>query len=254
MSFVRNLAAAAAAAALMGCAPRAVVVRSEGWAAEDAAHPGTASRRATADALRRAVETVSGVRLAARTQVRNGAAVSERVTAVATGCVLGYSLVSDRPAEGGRAVRIRARVSHAAKDCGGPPPGLGARVSVYYEGKGVDSREAGRAAAEALGGELALRGWEVVSGPAPLMVVVSATAIAASDPRVAPLMGSRVELDVRVETSAGRILGHSLARAAAADVDARSATRRAARTAAGKAADSAASSLTGGFWAAAFAD
>jgi|GEM_PF-2151242 len=250
MRFARVWAATAAAAALMGCAPRAVVVRTDGWAAEDPARPDTATRRATADALRRAVESVSGVRLAALTRVRDGAAVSENVSARTAGCVLGYQVLSERSAAGGRSVRVRARVARSAGDCGGAPEGAGARVALSYTGLDPAGRDAGRAAAAALGAELARRGWEVVEGTAPLTVAVEAACAPARDSRLEPLSGASVELDVRVLTRDGRVLGRSASHAAAADVDADAAARRAAGAAARDAAGPAAGALSAGFWAA----
>jgi hypothetical protein len=254
MSPLRLLAAtAAAAAALAGCAPRVVVVRTAGWAAEDAARPGTASRRATTDALRRAVEKASGVRIAARTRVRDGAGVSERVTAEAEGCVLGYSVLADRAEAGGRSVLLKARVARAASDCGAPPPGLGARVAVVFGGSGTLARAAGREAAAVVGAELARRGWSVVNGPAALTVTIDAEATDVAEERLAPLQGARVDLDVRVE-AAGALLKRLSTSAAAVEPDAASAASRASRRAAAAASGPAAEALTGGFWAAASDD
>src|SRR5579859_6249804 len=127
---ISRAALLAAATALSACAPRALVVTVDGWAAEEPGRAGQARRRAVADALRRAVERGSGVRLSARTRVRDGVAVSERVTADAAGCVLGYEVVSEGSRDGGRSARVRARVAAAGSACAAPPASAATPVSV----------------------------------------------------------------------------------------------------------------------------
>lgn len=249
----RAAAALAVACALSACAPRGRLVVSDGWAPEDPEHPGSAARRATADALRRAVEKTAGVSLIARTRVDDGASASERMLADASGCILRYEVLSLRPENGGRAARVRAEVSADAAPCAGRPPLPRAvlddlAVSVALSATGEHGDFAAHAAESALRAGLADRGWRVVDG-APLRLTGVAVVRRTEDARLGPLTSERAELSLRVERAAdGRVLRESTSSGAAVDVDPAAAARAAARAAAAAAVTALAPPIEAGSW------
>jgi len=254
MSSLRTARLVFAALSLGACAPRAALVSSDGWAAEDPARPGEASRRAIADALRRAVERAAGVSLTARTRVSRGVAVSENVVADTVGCVLDYKVVSEGSINGGRAARVRARIATGTGPCAGKPPlppaALeGAKVSVSISGSGEQAQAAAAAAQSALRSELSRRGWTVVDGPTPLRLSGTASVYGIRDPRLSPLSSFRAELSLRVEVDGHGVLRESWARGTAVDADPDDAVRRAARAAATRAAAEMSETLEAQLWA-----
>lgn len=251
--FLALAAALAAACASGGRSPRVVTVEADGWAASDGGRPGSAPRRAAADALRRAVEKAAGVSLAARTRVRDGAAVSERMIADAAGCVRRFEVLAESACDGGRCARVRAQVETGVGACAGrpvlPPAAVEeARVSVVLTGEGAHGAEAAESAGAELRARLAGRGWTVVDREPEFRLVGRAGMKETSDPRLGALSSSRAVLLVRVETAGGRVLGEATTEAAAVDADPSFAARLAAGSAAEAALPRAADALEEGLW------
>ncbi len=236
-------AAASAALLVLGaaCAAPGRTVRATGWAPEDASRPGTASRRAEVDALRRAVETVAGARLSGLTAVRRGVAVSDRVSAVVSGCVRSFRVLDDRPDRGGRRVSVRATVATEEAGCAAPSAELGASISVSVTGEGAD------AAASALRASLSRAGWAQARRPC-LFVRARSRVRAADDPRLLPLSGARARVDLTVADASGRDWGAASGADASADADPAQARERALRRAGRRAGEAAGALLQRAYW------
>lgn len=125
-------------------AENAESVEAEGWASIDPLDPPGTQRRALADALKKAVEKVSGVYVSAKTRVEAAVSVEQRILANVDGYVRSYELLGEREEGGWHKTRIRAAVLH--RKLGGdlrelglvrpePPPG-NPKVSVSFQALG----------------------------------------------------------------------------------------------------------------------
>lgn len=232
-----RLALLAVAAVLAGAcshAPTRRTVVVEGWAGAGEG----ASRRAVADALRRAVEQSGGVRVDARTRVDQGLAFDARVVTRASGCVLGHEVLGEEAAQGGRTVRVRVSVSDSEEDCGGrtslPPSAFeDSTVSVGFFGEGPFGEEAARSAESALRAALAASGIVVRAKDGDFRITGRAFVAPHRDPRTLPFVGARVEMAVKVVSARdGRVWRETRHEAAALDADGSSAASSAAAEAA----------------------
>jgi hypothetical protein len=234
------LACAALLAACATQAPRRAskAVTVDGWAAVNPARPDDTRRRAVADALRRAVETEAGVSLAARTRVRDGAAVSERVVTSAAGCVLSYSVLNVESRDDGLSARVRAVVGRDAQTCGGsagapPDPGFDGAAAVESTAEQDEGGVGAEAIAVALRGRLAAGGWRVVERAPAYRWIAASHFVDVRDARLGPLASARVWVKVKIlSTADGRILGEAAAEASAVGVDSAGARRAAGERAA----------------------
>lgn len=244
--------------AAAGCAHNGaagpVSIETAGWAPDDPVDPEGARRRATADALRRAVERSSGLQLAARTRVIDGAAVSSQVATRSTGCVLRHEMLEERAQGGGHMARLRVLVASSAESCRGRPPLpsaalLDASVAVMVDGGDALGRTAVVAAREALRGSLATQGYRLGTDRPGLLLSATTLAVPVRDPRLAPFIGARAELLLRVvSTPDGRVLHEGRSFAAALGDDAESAAQRAASEASVAALAQAATALEIWLW------
>lgn len=234
--------------------PRAVLMTVDGWAPADPASPRAALRRAEADALRRAVEKGAGVTLAARTRIRDGAAVGQRIVADAAGCVRRHEIVEQRESPRGVSVVVRAEVLRGAQACAGrppiPPAALEeAEISVSVEGRGPHGAEGASAAEAALRAALSGRGWRVVERSSRLRLDGRALLRETRDSRLGHLSSSMAVVSLRMTDEKGRRVLHEQSGAgAAADPDAAAAARRAAQEAAEDAAPALAEAMEAKLW------
>lgn len=228
------------------------MVDAEGWAPQAAGDETGARRRAIADALRRAVESATGVALTARTRMTDGAAVTSRVVADAAGCVRRWEVLEETASGGGRRAAVRAEVA-PADSCGRsplPPAALeDASVEVKVVGRGATDRAAALAATSLLRARLAERGWRVVASGGHWRVSGTAAVRPVSDWRVAPFVGAAAELVLRAERADdGIVVWERRESASALGTDTALAGSQAAEQAAGLAAADAAEALEGGVW------
>ncbi len=194
--------------------PALTKVEAEGWAPLTSAGPLDARRRALVEAQRAAVEKAVGVTLTARTRVAGAVAVDARVETRAAGTVRDFALLSERDEDGFHKVRLRAWVEVGApppSDARPAPPPGDPKVAVRLTGPG-----AGRAEAGVRRGLLA-RGYTVVDGPTPDLVVDGSVAVRELG-GVGPFSSWRARVSLALRRPAtGEVLGAESREASAAD-------------------------------------
>jgi hypothetical protein len=232
--------AAALLAGTVGCAglPRKgeaageQAVTAEGWAPADARDPEGTRRRALADALRRAVEQVSGVSLAALTRVEDSVTLRQKISAEVRGRVSRYDILGEESQDGLLKVRIRAAVRLTDAPAAGPPP-ADARVSLMITGNGLYDEDTGGSAAAGIRRELLAQGFEV-GGAAPQSLALRGESSAAPilDPRLGAFHSARARVSLRaVEPKTGAVVWETAQEASALDLDPRLASVKAAQSA-----------------------
>lgn len=230
----RLAAAALAAAALSACAHDALrpgpgesgeVVEAEGWASWDAADPLGSRRRSLADAQRKAVESVVGVFVSAKTRVDAAATVEQRILSEVSGYVRRYQVLSVRRDGGFLKTRVRAlvlyrKVGDDLRALGlTRPPALPGdpRVSVAVSASPDD----GGASARALRAALLTAGLRVIDGGGGDLLVRGKTTAAPLD--AGPyggygLVSARAQASLEaVKAAAGEVVAGETRQASAVD-------------------------------------
>ncbi len=221
----------AAALALAGCgrgtmrlAPgeKGEVVESEGWAPIDDADVLGTKRRSIADAEKKAVETVVGVYVSAKTRVDQTVSIDERILADLNGYIRRYQILGERREDGFLKTRIKAvvlyqKVGDELKQLGlskPPPPTGNPRVAVQAA--------LGDAAAQALRKAFVDAGFAVVSGDprdSDLLVRGGSTSRALDNAGLGGLHSSRARLSLEVvKTKSGEVMASRTQEASGLDV------------------------------------
>jgi hypothetical protein len=248
------LVALAAAAAACGHAPARRTVTVEGWTPVSTDPGPVVERRAVFDALRRAIEDAGGVRLDARTMVRQGATADSRMVARSAGCVLRHEVLSWGRGNDGVFARVKAEVSREPADCAGrgpvPPAALeDATLTVRAWGEGRAGARAATAAQTAIRGALTAEGLTVLDAEGDYRLTATVVVLPQSDARLLPFRGARVVLSVRlVSVKDGRVLSETRHEAAALDLDLDSAAGAAAASSAAPVAAQAIAALGEAAW------
>lgn len=203
------------------------VVVSEGWAPIDDADVLGTKRRSLADAEKKAIETVVGVFISAKTRVDQTVSIDERILADLNGYIRRYEIVDERREDGFLKTRIRAVVLY--KKIGDElsqlgltkpaPPAGNPRVTVLLE------PQRGPEAAQALRQAFVAAGYTVVvvdgSGgrDGDLLVRGAAESRALPADGLGGLHSSRARLTLEVvKTKSGEVLAAKTQEASALDV------------------------------------
>jgi hypothetical protein len=201
------------------------VVESEGWAPIDDADVLGTKRRSLADAEKKAVETVVGVFISAKTRVDQTVSIDERILADLNGYIRRYEILGERREDGFLKTRIRAvvlykKVGEDLKQLGltkpSPPTG-NPRVAVRLE------PERGAEAAQALRKAFVAAGFAVVDGGDPqdsdLLIRGGAESRALPGEGLGGLHSSRARLTIEVvKTKSGEVMASKTQEASALDV------------------------------------
>lgn len=200
------------------------VVESEGWAPIDDADVLGTKRRSLADAEKKAVETVVGVFISAKTRVDQTVSIDERILADLNGYIRRYEILDERREDGFLKTRIRAvvlykKVGDELKQLGlskPPPPTGNPRVAVRLD------PERGPDAAQALRKAFSDAGFTVVDSGDPkdsdLLVRGAARSRALSGEGLGGLHSSRAALSLEVvKTKTGEVMASSAQEASALD-------------------------------------
>ena len=199
------------------------VVESEGWAPIDDADVLGTKRRSLADAQKKAVETVVGVFISAKTRVDQTVSIDERVLADLNGNIRRYEILGERREDGFLKTRIRAvvlykRIGDELRQLGltkPPPPPGNPRVAVKLDAA------LGHGAAQAIGRAFAAAGFSVVDGdPRDSDILIRGEATSRSLPGegLGGLHSSRARLTVEaVKTKSGEVLASRAQEASALD-------------------------------------
>jgi hypothetical protein len=231
---VSRAALLAAALLLAACGRGAVrlapgeqgeVVESEGWAPIDDADVLGTKRRSLADAQKKAVETVVGVFISAKTRVDQTVSIDERILADLNGNIRRYEILGERREDGFLKTRIRAvvlykKVGEELKQLGltkPPPPPGNPRVAVRLE----PALE--REAAQALRRAFAAAGFAVVdgsgAGDSDILIRGEAASHRLDGEGLGGLHSSRARLTIEaVKTKSGEVLASRAQEASALDV------------------------------------
>lgn len=185
-------AAALAALLAAGCAagPR-VRVDAEGWAPLGPGGAREAREAALTDARRRAVEQGGGVRVLARSVVRDGAAAAQRVSTRASGALRSWRILAVEAAQGGIRVRIRADVEKDA--AAGAWPG-GASAFIEDGPRAAALARAWSEAGGALSGE---------RGAADVVLRAEVSSVRVDEPRARPFVSRRARAVLRLSRDDG---------------------------------------------------
>jgi hypothetical protein len=207
-------------------------VTAEGWAPADARDMDGTRRRALADALRRAVEQVSGVSLSALTRVEGSVALRQKISAEVRGRVSRYEVLGEESEGGLLKVRIRAAVRLGEAPAAGPPP-ADARVSLRVSGSGLYDEDMGGSAASGIRRELLTQGFEVTDSTGQALALRGETsAIPVRDLRLGAFHCARARVRLRaVEPGTGAVVWETEQEASALDLDPGLASAKAARAA-----------------------
>lgn len=222
------------------------VVEAEGWSPVDPADRLATSRRALAEAQKKAVEKVVGVYISAKTRVSRSVHLEQNILADVGGYIRRYEVLREWEEEGFHKTRIRALVLYkkVGEDLkslglgGGPPPG-NPRVAVRVEAPGEWSEAKHDKASGAVRRALLDRGFAVINPDDPAMARAGgeAGALAAAraagadllvrgkaevhpvrDARLAGFISyrARIELEV-VKTASGEVVSRRSGEASALD-------------------------------------
>jgi hypothetical protein len=213
---------------------------SEGWAPIDDADVLGTKRRSLADAEKKAVETVVGVFISAKTRVDQTVSIDERILADLNGYIRRYEILDERREDGFLKTRIRAvvlyqKIGDELKQLGltkPPPPTGNPRVAVHLD------KEQGPETAQALRKAFADAGFTVIDGGDPkdsdLLVRGSAIARALSGDGLGGLHSSRAVLKLEViKTKSGEVMANKTQEASALDISDDAAAAKAQGVAAG---------------------
>jgi len=201
------------------------VVEAEGWAPVDDADVLGTKRRSLADAEKKAVETVVGVFISAKTRVDQTVSIDERILADLNGYIRRYEILNERREDGFLKTRIRAVVLY--KKIGDdlqqlglskpPPPTGNPRVAVRLD------PERGPEAAQVLRKAFVAAGFAVVDGGDPqdsdLLVRGAAVSRALPSEGLGGLHSSRATLTLEVvKTKSGEVMTNKTKEASVLDV------------------------------------
>ena len=207
-------------------------VTAEGWAPADARDLEGTRRRALADALKRAVEQVSGVSLSALTRVEGSVALRQKISAEVRGRVSRYEILGEEPQDGLLKVRIRAAVRLGDAPAAGPPP-ADARVSLNVSGSSLYDEDLGASAAAGIRQELLAQGFDVADGAPQALALRGETSTApVLDSRLGAFHSARARVSLRaVEPKTGVVVWETAQEASALDLDPRMASIKASQAA-----------------------
>ncbi len=231
-------------AVLAGCASlpqkgaerRTVTV--EGWAAEVAGDEAGVRARALADAQKRAVETATGVRVAASTTVDEAITVRQRIWSGSRGRLESWKILGERAEGGLRVLQLRAVVVLEPDGAPAPPPG-GATVRVAVSGPAEAGIRRGFGAG----------GFRLVDKNPDFVVTAKVTSRLLHDARLAPFVTSRARVSVAVEDAAtGAIVWEQARESAGLDADPLIAAEAAGDAAGERAGSDAAAGLSDILW------
>lgn len=232
------LLAGCSSTAIKGDAQDAQWVEAEGWAPIDRADLSGTRQRALAEAQKKAVERVVGVRVAASTRVEAAITVRQKITADIKGYIRRYDVLAEWMDAGFHKMRIKALVSRrrAAEDGqenipSEPPPG-NPKVSVAIVGKGA-AVEGGANASAAVRSRLIAHGFAVINpdadSPKPdFLLRGEVQTHPVTDPRLGSFRSclAKIQLQV-VETATGLVMVEKSQETPALGVDDESASSQA---------------------------